>query len=175
LVLVALRAAGSFEDDDMASDEIINFPQLRPPLIFLDEFLLDGMTEPASRGLRAILPISSGIGLPPHRRMRIPVVHPASAFRPDRLAIAGDAASWIVNDILIGERSQILGIVEIAGLVSREHAGIPGDVFASRATDYLIRFDTAQTAMPITLTVTYVGTDVLGAPFTCALIGTAVT
>jgi hypothetical protein len=150
--------------------DTINFPRSRPPLIFLDEIFLGEMTESGDRGIRALLPISSGISVPPNRKSRIPVSHPAAAFQPERLALGGDAQNWIVNDILIGERSQISVLSSIAG-----DAGIPGEVFASRATDCLIKFETAQTSMLITLIVTYVGDDPLGAPFACVLLGTAAT
>ncbi len=156
----------------MTDEDIINFPRSRPPLIFLDEIFLDGLADSSARGIRAILPVCSGISVPPQRRTRIPVSHPASAFRPDRLAMGGDAASWIVNDILIGDRSQ-MKIVGLTGFACEPTAGIPGEVFESSAIGCMIKFETAQTAMTITLIVTYVGNDPLGAPFAAALIGTA--
>ncbi len=157
----------------MTDGDTINFPRSRPPLIFLDEIFL-GNDEHPDRGIRAILSISSGISVPPQRRTRIPVSHPATAFRPERIALGGDASNWVINDILIGDRSQ-MQIAGLTGFASEPSAGIPGEVFASKAIDCMIKFETAQTAMLITLIVTYVGDGPLGAPFTCVLIGTAVT
>lgn len=91
-----------------------------------------------------------------------------AAFKPKRLWIGSDhrpitrwsrfvnwlknrhtasgSGAWIVHDIQIGGRSQFV------------QAGcLPGDMFGADATESFLHFDTAQTAMDVTLIVEYVG------------------
>ena len=121
--------------------------------------------EPDRAG-REILPMSSGIQtiLPAHSAS-ITARPQRVAFRPERVFISsnGDGAeNWLVNDILIGNRSQF------------SQAGqIPGDIFATTAIDSFVTFETAQTAMDVVMVITYVGPTSDGQPFYGAIIGTA--
>ena len=121
--------------------------------------------EPDRAG-REILPMSSGIQtiLPAHSAS-ITARPQRVAFRPERVFISsnGDGAeNWLVNDILIGNRSQF------------SQAGqIPGDIFATTAIDSFVSFETAQTAMDVVMVITYVGPTSDGQPFYGAIIGTA--
>ena len=99
------------------------------------------------------------------------------AFRPERVFVsnassptstlgAGGAADWLLNDISIGNRSQYV-----------QAGSLPGDIFQSTAIDSYVTFETAQTAMDVTMSVTYNGTgttsDVNGLPFWGSIHGTA--
>jgi len=99
------------------------------------------------------------------------------AFRPERVFVsqasspsstlgAGGAADWLINDISIGNRSQYV-----------QAGSLPGDIFQSTAIDSYVTFETAQTAMDVTMSVTYNGTgttgEVNGLPFWGSIHGTA--
>jgi hypothetical protein len=99
------------------------------------------------------------------------------AFRPERVFVsnassptstlgAGGAADWLLNDISIGNRSQYV-----------QAGSLPGDIFQSTAIDSYVTFETAQTAMDVTMSVTYNGTgttgEVNGLPFWGSIHGTA--
>ena len=99
------------------------------------------------------------------------------AFRPERIFVsnassptstlgAGGAADWLINDISIGNRSQYV-----------QAGSLPGDIFQSTAIDSFVTFETAQTAMDVTMSVTYNGTgttgEVNGLPFWGSIHGTA--
>ena len=118
------------------------------------------------RAGREILPMSSGTqAILPNHSASITARPQRVAFRPERVFISenGDgAANWLVNDILIGNRSQF------------SQAGqIPGDIFATTAIDSFVSFETAQTAMDVVMVITYVGPTSDGQPFYGAIIGTA--
>ena len=118
------------------------------------------------RAGREILPMSSGTqAIQPNHSASITARPQRVAFRPERVFISenGDgAANWLVNDILIGNRSQF------------SQAGqIPGDIFATTAIDSFVSFETAQTAMDVVMVITYVGPTSDGQPFYGAIIGTA--
>jgi hypothetical protein len=118
------------------------------------------------RAGREILPMSSGTQvILPNHSASITARPQRVAFRPERVFISenGDgAANWLVNDILIGNRSQF------------SQAGqIPGDIFATTAIDSFVSFETAQTAMDVVMVITYVGPTSDGQPFYGAIIGTA--
>ena len=91
------------------------------------------------------------------------------AFRPERVFVSATgtssqgAAAWLVNDITIGNRSQYV-----------QQGALPGDMFATGAIDSFITFETAQTAMDVTMSVTFNDATVEGGqPFYGSLIGTA--
>jgi hypothetical protein len=99
------------------------------------------------------------------------------AFRPERVFVSnassptstlgpGGAADWLLNDISIGNRSQYV-----------QAGSLPGDIFQSTAIDSYVTFETAQTAMDVTMSVTYNGTgttgEVNGLPFWGSIHGTA--
>ena len=91
------------------------------------------------------------------------------AFRPERgfvssadIGGSGSAATWIINDITIGNRSQFA-----------QSGALPGDMFANVAIDSFVTFETAQTAMDVVMIVTYQGATEGGTPFYGSIIGTA--
>jgi len=91
------------------------------------------------------------------------------AFRPERVFVSATgtstqgAAAWLLNDITIGNRSQYV-----------QQGALPGDMFATGAIDSFITFETAQTAMDVTVSVTFNDASVSGGqPFYGSLIGTA--
>ena len=55
----------------------------------------------------------------------------------------------IINDVTIGNRSQFA-----------QSGALPGDMFANNSIDSFVTFETAQTAMDVTMIVTYIGLDV---------------
>ena len=117
-----------------------------------------------TRSDREILPMSTGgTKVPFGVSAQITSRPQRVAFRAERVMIsnggtAGGAADWIVNDISIGNRSQFA-----------QSGQVPGDMFAINAVDSFISFETAQTAMDIVITVTYVGANV--DPGSCAFYG----
>ena len=99
------------------------------------------------------------------------------AFRPERVFVSnasspnsvlgsGGPADWLLNDISIGNRSQYV-----------QAGSLPGDIFQSTAIDSYVTFETAQTAMDVTMSVTYNGTgttsEAPGLPFWGSIHGTA--
>jgi hypothetical protein len=74
----------------------------------------------------------------------------------------GGAADWEINDITIGNKSQLA-----------QAGSLPGDMFASTSIDSFISFDTALTAMDVVVTATYRGPIKEGAFFSAAMIGTS--
>ena len=117
-----------------------------------------------TRSDREILPMSTGgTKVPFGVSAQITSRPQRVAFRAERVMIsnggtAGGSADWIVNDISIGNRSQFA-----------QSGQVPGDMFAINAVDSFISFETAQTAMDIVITVTYVGANV--DPGSCAFYG----
>jgi hypothetical protein len=87
-------------------------------------------------------------------------------FKPERLFVSNfsldglGATAWTINDITIGNVSQLA-----------QAGNLPGDMFANVAIDSFVTFKTAQTAMDIVLITTYNGTTDGGIPFTGAVIG----
>ena len=89
------------------------------------------------------------------------VVRPSGhAFRPDRIIIETNPGDWVINDVRIGDRSQF-----------SQPGTIPGEVFASAATDSFVSFETVQTAMDFAMDVIYVGAREGGAAFAGLVIG----
>jgi hypothetical protein len=95
------------------------------------------------------------------------------AFRPERVfispPIAGPqigpvgAQSWFVNDITIGNKSQLV-----------QSGGLPGDMFANESIDSFVTFETAQTAMDVTMSITLIQNGIQPEPFFYGgIIGTA--
>jgi len=91
------------------------------------------------------------------------------AFRPERVFISppigatAGAAAWFVNDITIGNVSQLA-----------QSGGLPGDMFANQSIDSFVTFQTAQTAMDVTMSITLIESGIEVAPaFYGGIIGTA--
>jgi hypothetical protein len=86
------------------------------------------------------------------------LTRPSDPFRPGRIVICGDASRWIVDDVLVGNRSQTA------------NAGpMPGTAFAISGCEF--RMDTVQTAMELKLRVRYVGPVEGGEPFVAYAVG----
>ena len=123
-----------------------------------------------TRADREILPMSTGGTAVPFKVSAQITSRPQRvAFRPERVMISNGgtafgSADWIVNDISIGNRSQFA-----------QSGQVPGDMFAINAVDSFISFETAQTAMDIVMTVTYVGANVDpgSCPFYGSILGTS--
>ena len=119
--------------------------------------------EPATKpGDRIILPMSSGISVKPNTSAQITSRPQACSFRPSRIVIGGTPGSWIVNDILICNRSQLA-----------QCGDVPGEVFSSAATDAMFALENVPMGGDFTMIVTYVGPGDTGERFTCAIIGAA--
>jgi hypothetical protein len=114
------------------------------------------------RASRALLPMSSGVNILPNTSAQITSRLQNFAFRPERILIGGTPGDWIVNDIKVGNRSQF-----------SQSGDIPGETFASTATDPFVSFATVSDGQPFAMTVTYVGGNPDGAPFVCAVLGIA--
>lgn len=83
---------------------------------------------------------------------------PSDPFRPMRIVICGDASRWIVEDVLVGNRSQTA------------NAGpIPGTAFGIHGCEF--RTDTVQTAMDFKIRVRYIGPVEGGEPFVAYAVG----
>ena len=123
--------------------------------------------RPPNMANREPLPMSTGtapvgIGLTAQITSRPQRV----GFRPERLFVSNfsldglGATAWTINDITIGNVSQLA-----------QAGNLPGDMFANTAIDSFVTFKTAQTAMDVVLITTYNGTTEGGIPFTGAIIG----
>jgi hypothetical protein len=85
-------------------------------------------------------------------------------FQPEDLSINGDRTRWIVDDIRIGNRSQLLG-----------HAiPIPGAEFGPGGVCASLRLDTVQTAMDVQLWIRYIGPEAEGEVFEATFVGSAI-
>lgn len=115
-----------------------------------------------TRADRVLLPMSSGVSILPNTSAQITSRPQNVAFRPERVIIGGTAGDWIVNDIKVGNRSQF-----------SQSGDVPGETFASTTIDSFVSFETVQTAMDFVMLVTYIGSSESGAPFYCAVLGTA--
>lgn len=116
---------------------------------------------------RWILPMSSGVPILPCQQVQITgrpqtQLFQVNGWRISNAGTAGGAADWIVNNILIGNRSQLA-----------QSGDVPGDVFATNAIDSYVTFESAQTAMDIAVVVTYIGCNESGVPFYSAMFGVA--
>jgi hypothetical protein len=133
---------------------------------------------PAEQAQRQTLPMNTGGSVVTTTVAALITSRPQrQAFRPERVFVsnassptstlgAGGAADWLLNDISIGNRSQYV-----------QAGSLPGDIFQSTAIDSYVTFETAQTAMDVTMSVTYNGTgttgEVNGLPFWGSIHGTA--
>ena len=118
--------------------------------------------EPLHRG---VLPLSSSEVVLPTRTISVKGRVQSDGFWPDHLTIssagtAGGAADWIVNDIKIAGRSQLL-----------QSGDLPGDMFATNAVDSFLRFDVAKAATDVEIIVMYIGTNEKGCPFFASITG----
>lgn len=109
---------------------------------------------------RTVLSLSSNMNILPGETARITLRPQSHTVRPHRLLIGGNPEDWIVEDLIIGSRSQFA-----------QAGGVPGAMFAPTAFDLYINFETLQMGMNLAVDVTYVGNNPLGSPFSAGLIG----
>ena len=120
------------------------------------------------------LPMNTGGQKVPYNSTAIITSRPQRvAFRPERIfvspPIGGTAglgsAGWFINDITIGNRSQLV-----------QAGGLPGDMFQNTSIDSFVTFETAQTSMDVVISTTLIDTNFIettGAVFYGGIIGTA--
>ena len=124
------------------------------------------------------LPMNTGGQAVPYNSTAIITSRPQRvAFRPERIfvspPIGGTAglgsAGWFINDITIGNRSQLV-----------QAGGLPGDMFQNTSIDSFVTFETAQTSMDVVISTTLIDTAFEsivavnpGAVFYGGIIGTA--
>lgn len=111
---------------------------------------------------RTPLPMSTGVKVKRGQSAQITSRPQSLAYRVDFMMIE-NASHWLVNDIKVGNRSQLA-----------QAGDVPGACFAagSKGTDVL--FDTLQVAMDFVLVVTYVGPKKDGEIFQCSIMGNEV-
>ena len=113
---------------------------------------------------RVILPMSTGVPILPTQSAQI-TGRPQCGFRPQHLYISnacteGGAADWIVNEIKMGNRSQLI-----------QSGDLPGDMFAPNAVDAEIAFDAVDAGADVMIVVTYIGLNQSGSPFFASFVG----
>ena len=103
------------------------------------------------------LPMNTGGQKVPYNSTAIITSRPQRvAFRPERIfvspPIGGTAglgsAGWFINDITIGNRSQLV-----------QAGGLPGDMFQNTSIDSFVTFETAQTSMDVVISTTLIDTN----------------
>jgi hypothetical protein len=101
----------------------------------------------------------------PGKTFKVLIHSQVLSFRPEDLAIHGDRSRWLVHDIMVGNRSQILG----------KHRGpVPGTEFGPGGILEHLRFDTLQISMDFVLDVEYVGPEADGEVFEATVVGISV-
>ncbi len=111
---------------------------------------------------RILLPMSSGVNILPNTSAQITSRPQNIAFRPERIVLGGTPNDWVINDVKVGNRSQMA-----------QTGDCPGVMFSATSTLRAFTLETIQTAVDFVLLVTYVGANPTGAPFVCGVIGTA--
>jgi hypothetical protein len=176
--------------DVKALDEMRKSLELPPEtlgaLIEIHAKKLAESEKPRFVASREVLPLSSGATLvKPGQTTMITARPQRVAFRPERVFVSDSsseykgrwwkrlwpwytapypkgASDWVINDIMIGNRSQFA-----------QAGDIPADMFRSSAIDNFVTFETAQTAMDVKFVVTYIGPNHKGERFYASMIGTA--
>jgi hypothetical protein len=90
------------------------------------------------------------------------VVRPQTiAYRVENLAIQGDPSRWLVHDIKVGNRSQLVS----------KHGPLRGTDLGVGGVLENMKLESLQTAMDFTLVVQYVGPEPDGEVFEAAIVG----
>ncbi len=117
-------------------------------------------TQP-NRSNRIILPMTSSGNITASAAV---TARPQSmAYRPEKIIVGGTTASWLIDDVKVGNRSQFA-----------QAGSIPAEAFASNALGNEVTFETVQTAMDFVMQVTYLGAATAGEQFRSVVFGTAV-
>jgi hypothetical protein len=83
-------------------------------------------------------------------------------FRPERFVIR-DADDWTVGDLKVGVVSQLAGCSDV-----------PGMIFARDVTGASLRLAPVRRRDLLSVTATYVGSEINGAPLICGVAGVMV-
>ena len=121
----------------------------------------DAIDNAATWASWAYLPIWSGHEAKISGSSHI-VARPEEPFLTKKIVICGEPSRWVVEDILVGNRSQLAN-----------KGDIPGEAFSLLGSDLrlYLALDTIQTAMDFKLCVRYVGPVAGGEPFSAYAIG----
>jgi hypothetical protein len=122
-------------------------------------------------GRRVILPMYSTGSVMPGQAVLVTSRPQNGAFRPERCVISG-ADDWFVEDVRVGGVSQWRG-----------RGGVPGGVFGANALENRLEeearvtscmiWDTVGPGVDLSIAARYVGSAPGGAPFVCAVLGSA--
>ncbi len=118
-----------------------------------------------TRRQRVVLPLSSGKNVKPDPSecsVQITSKPQNTAFRPERIIIGGHPEHWIVNDVKVGNLSQFA-----------QSGDVPGEMFSSSAIDCFLRMAPVALHQDFVIVATYIGPEPDGEPFTCGVLGTA--
>jgi hypothetical protein len=108
------------------------------------------------------LPLGTSAKILPNTSTQVTARSQVDGFRCERIVIDGTPADWIVNDIQIGGRSQLI-----------QAGDLPGEMFAASAINASLSLEGAYVGMEFVMFVTYVGKNEAGASFDCVALGTA--
>lgn len=111
---------------------------------------------------RVMLPMRSEVNVLPGESVRITSQPQNMAFQPERLVIGDPTSDWLINDIKIDGKSQLI-----------QAGDIRGEIFSAGSTDSTaVRFGEVGMGVDLEITATFVGDDAAGAPFVAAVLGT---
>lgn len=114
---------------------------------------------------RVVLPMSSEVNILPCTTAQITSSPQTHAFRPERILLGGNPVDWLINDIKIDGKSQLL-----------QDGDVPGEMFAAATIatiDSFVRLDAVAVGASFEITATFIGDSPAGAPFVCGVLGTA--
>jgi hypothetical protein len=109
---------------------------------------------------RMLLPMSSGVAILPGTTAQVTARPQGIAFQPQRVIIGNNPQDWVVNDIKVGNESQLA-----------QSGDLPGEMFSSTTVDGFVSFRTVQSAMDFVMQVTYIGNIQEGSAFICGVLG----
>lgn len=117
-----------------------------------------GYEKKAAPTLRLPIPVSSSVAILPGTKARITSRPQRLSFTPRRLIIR-NPDRWVLQDLIVGNRSQLA-----------QAGDVPGTAFASEAGADLT-LETVQAGMDLVVEVTYRGPNQDGEPFEAVVIG----
>jgi hypothetical protein len=108
--------------------------------------------------LRMTIPMSSEALVPAGHSIRVIARPQLVAFRPSRIIVGNNADLWIVEDIRLDGRSQIV-------------EALPGYIFAPQSVNIMLQLPVVQPGQTFDITARYIGGAPNGAPFLGAVFG----
>jgi hypothetical protein len=117
---------------------------------------LSGTSTGAREAVSYFLPLSTDVLITQSAQIKS---SPARDFIPERLVIT-DADAWIVNDLKIGNRSQVA-----------QSGDIPGQAFSIQAVGCAVTFDRVPKAVDFAIVTTYGADGKEGSGFFCGVQG----